>query len=270
MEAALPLKGKTIVITRPERQSVEISERLTNLGATVIKFPLIAIEPPADIPLAQSKLKKVATYDYLIFTSRNAVEMALELLAELFPEKTPAELFASREIAAVGKRTAETLSSHGVVVSIVPDAVFNSEALLNHEALAEVETKRIGIIRGDAGRDLLQRTLQQRGARVEYIDVYRRVCPVTDLLPLVKCQQQAGVDIIMLTSVEGLTHLFRLGQGQELLEHMTLLMGSQRIADTLNNLQTVAAYQGKVIVAEDPSDDNMISSLLNWASTNET
>jgi len=265
MPAALPLKGKTIVVTRPEKQSVNVSQRLTNLGAEVIRFPLIAIEAPADRPLLITKLKALDTYDYLIFTSRNAVEMAFEALTEAVSEKSIIQLLANTTITAVGKQTAETLAERGVVVSIVPDALFNSEALLELDTFNEVASKRIAIIRGDSGRDVLRETLFQRGASVEYIDAYRRVCPVSNLLPLVKCQQNIGIDIILLTSVEGLTNLFKLGGGQDWLNRMTLLVGSKRISDAADKID----HQGRIIVADDPSDDKMISGLLNWTAAVE-
>jgi len=261
MAATLPLAGKTVVVTRPEKQSAGISQRLDRLGAEVIEYPLIAIEAPAEKHVPLAKLKTLGTYDYLIFTSRNAVEMAFKTLAEVLTEKPLLDLFAATKVAAVGKQTTEALAQAGVVVSIVPDALFNSEALLDNDALKQVTSKRIAIIRGESGRDLLRETLVQRGASVEYIDVYRRVCPVSDLLPLVKCQQQIGIDIILLTSVEGLTNLFTLGADQDWLKQTALLLGSQRMADVVNSID----HNGRVIVADDPSDDKMISCLLNWA-----
>ena len=260
MDASLPLAGKTIVITRPMRQSKAVGDRLTRMGANVIAFALIAIEPPTDKPLLLTKLNNLKRYDYLIFTSRNAVEMTFATLTQP-PQSQAFTLANTTQVAAVGKQTAQALEKQGVLVSIVPTAMFNSEALLEHAALQNVEAKRIAIVRGEGGRDLLQSTLQQRGGLVEYIDVYRRVCPVTNLLPLVKCQAQRGIDIIVLTSVEGISTLFKLGAGQDWLTRATLLVGSQRMAAFVS----ATGHQGKVIVADDPSDDQVIRSLINWA-----
>ncbi len=268
MDTGLPLAGKTIVITRPERQSADICQRLNRLGAQVISFPLIAIVPPADTGGLQAQLSKLAEYDYLVFTSRNAVEMLLSPSPAAATVQQGLQAFQTIQsqpiqIAAVGKQTANALEQRGVTVSIVPDALFNSEALLEHSALQDVVTKRIGIIRGEGGRDLLRRTLLERGAKVDYIDVYRRICPVTNLLPLVKCQGQGGIDIIALTSVEGLQSLFKLGMGLDWLKQTTLLLGSQRMAEAT----AVVDHQGALVVADDPSDDKMVSRLLDWASS---
>lgn len=270
MADALPLAGKRIVITRPVPQAADITRRLKSLGAEVIGYPLIAIEQPRDRQISENQLRSLSDYDILIFTSRNAVHRMFAALnaltlTDLIPATNNekwAERFVNHQIAAVGKQTAGALEKLGVVVSIVPDALFNSEALLEHNALKNVSSQRVAIIRGEGGRDLLRNTLLARGATVETIDVYRRVCPVSDLLPLVKCQAQQGIDIIMLTSVEALTHLFRLGAEQNWLKQTTLLVGSQRMADAMAKLE----HQGRVLVSDDPGDDQMVNCLLNWVS----
>ena len=260
MAARLPLTGKTIVVTRPERQSSAISQRLTELGAKVIRFPLIAIET---IPNKRLNQSTIANCNYLIFTSRNSVEMAIKSLMGDLPIGSILKIPKTIKIAAVGKQTAEALSAQGVSASIVPTELFNSEALLKHEDLQAVESKKIAIIRGEDGRDLLRDTLVERGATVDYIDVYRRVCPVENLLPLVKFQEQGGIDIIMLTSVEGLNNFHSLRADLTQLQHATLLVGSRRINDAIKEL----SHRGRVLVSEDPSDDKMVNCLLSWAAS---
>lgn len=261
MSVGKPLTNKTIVITRPKHQSAGVCAQLTALGAHVVEFPLLDIAEPLDGRVYKAQLDQLARYDYLIFTSRNAVHMAFAALQKRLPDASLATMLGNAQIAAVGQQTAASLEQQGVTVSIVPDTSFNSEALLDHVALKDVETKHIAIVRGEGGRDLLHRTLVQRGGLVDYIDVYRRICPVSNLLPLVKCQQQTGIDIIALTSVEGLTNLFALGAGEDWLNHVTLLVGSQRMADAVSGM----GHQGRVIIAHDPSDDQMVNRLLSWA-----
>ena len=267
MTVAQPLAGKTIVITRPKQQSAAICQRLLALGAQVIEFPLIAIEPPVNEDLYLTQIKRLADYDCVIFTSRNAVDRGLEPLEKLFAGESLKQLLGKAKIAAVGKQTAAAIEQKGITVSIVPNTTFNSEALLEHPALREIAAQRIAIIRGEGGRDLLRSTLAARGAVVEYVDVYRRVCPADDLLPLVKFQAHGGVSIIALTSVEGLINLFALGTGESWLGKATLLVGSQRIADTIKDKTNDICHTGRVIVADDPQDDQMVSCLLDWAAS---
>jgi Uroporphyrinogen-III synthase len=70
----LPLFGKRIVITRARSQSGELSARLHELGAEVLAVPLISLEPLEDYAALDAAVARLAEYDWLIFTSANAVE----------------------------------------------------------------------------------------------------------------------------------------------------------------------------------------------------
>ena len=256
MADALPLADKTVVVSRPENQADAISLRLSELGAHVIKFPLIAIEPVDDWS-AQLDLEQ---FDYLIFTSRNAVDYFFSGL-DTNRVKTFASPTRTQIIAAVGKQTVSALATYGITTDIVPSDTFNSEALLAQSQLLKVKSAKIAIIRGQRGRGLLYETLLSRGAEVEYIDVYRRVCPAQDLSVIDAYLVENRVDVIMITSAEALQNLYNLGGNQQWLANTSLLIGSQRIADSFD----LRKHQGDVIVADDPSDDQMIGALLNWA-----
>lgn len=253
MTSSLPLHGRSIVITRPAHQAAVITQRLQVAGANVVVFPLLEIAAPSNPSVCESRLSQLSQYDYLIFTSPNAVERALSMLS--------GKVSAGISVAAVGKKTAKALYQRGVVVTVVPESDFNSEALLACPELQSVNAKAVAIIRGEGGRELLRDTLQQRGARVDYLDVYRRICPADDLLPIVKLREQSGLDIIVLTSVESLQNLFRLGSGESWLDHVTLLVGSERIAETVRQ----TSHIGNVLIATDPSDETIYRRLLSWA-----
>lgn len=253
METGLALTGRGIVITRPAHQAGPVSQRLEALGATVLQFPLLGIAEPVNITRSQQQLADLACYDTLIFTSPNAVESALHKLGASLPE--------SATIACIGQKTAQSLQRFGVRVSIVPNAVFNSEALLAEPEFQQMQGRRVAIIRGEGGRDLLRSTLSLRGAGVDYIDVYRRICPAQNLLPLLKFQQRGQLDIIALTSAESLRNLFALANGAAWLNGVALLLGSQRMQLALKE----TSHNGPVYLANDPSDDSMYRALLDWS-----
>lgn len=247
------LKGRTIVITRPVHQASIITGRLQSHGANVIGFPLLEIVPPQNPCVARSQLARLSQYDYVIFTSPNAVTFSIQM--------SPGVLTSFPRVAAVGKQTAATLRQHGIDVSIVPEHSYNSESLLACEALQNVKQTGVAIIRGEGGRTLLRDTLRQRGAAVDDIEVYRRVCPADSLLPLDQYQRASEIDLIVLTSGESLQHLFRLGKALPWLNKQTLLVGSERIAAQLSGV----GHAGDVVIASDPSDDSIFRSLMSWA-----
>ena len=58
------LAGKRIVVTRPRTQAGELARRLIELGAEVIDFPTISIEPPMDYTPMDRAIEQLKQYDW--------------------------------------------------------------------------------------------------------------------------------------------------------------------------------------------------------------
>jgi len=162
------LEGQVILNTRPTHQQAGLSAALEQDGARIVSFPVIDIVPIAENPLA----RPIAEYDFLLFVSRNAVDGAFGFIRadELSPQA---------QLGVIGSATRAALLEHtgerfGQLIASEP---FNSEALLATAALQQVQGKRILILRGQPGRNLLGDELARRGANVDYAEVYRRALP---------------------------------------------------------------------------------------------
>ena len=163
-----PLAGVGILVTRPARQAAGLAQKLAVLGATPIVFPAIVILPPADRAPLDRAHAALDRYDIAIFVSANAVEYGVPA-----PGAWPATLRAF----APGPGTAEALAAVGHPRRAIPATTFDSEGLLALPELRSRAGKRVVIFRGDGGRDHLGDTLRARGARVDYVDCYRRAAP---------------------------------------------------------------------------------------------
>ncbi len=202
MSQNLPLTNKHIMVTRPAHQASELIHLLEQTGAQVYCQPLIEIiaihKPAAAIEL----IKKLDNTDIAIFISQNAVAHGMRLIQQY------SNLPTQTKLATVGLGSAtllETLANRPV--DIMPQSSYNSEGLLAHPALQKVDDKTITIFRGIGGRNLLAETLRERGAEVEYAEVYQRRCPDIDLQQLEKAWQQQPIDFICISSGEGLDNL---------------------------------------------------------------
>src|SRR6185436_8588129 len=113
-----PLKDKRVVITRPGAQAAEAGRALAALGGVPIYFPTVRIAPPTDPdPLAEA-LQVAQTYDWIIFTSANAVRAVGGRLAQrgltMAALRGPA-------VAAIGPATARSLAGWGQTATLLPE-----------------------------------------------------------------------------------------------------------------------------------------------------
>jgi uroporphyrinogen-III synthase len=246
-----PLRGVTVVVTRPAHQAGPLIESLEQQGAQVIAFPVIAVEP---IFLGEETRARLAPsrFDWAIFTSANAVEQAIAQFARPWHCR----------IAAVGRATARALEQHGVEVAAVPTENASSEGLLALPELADVRGRRILIARGAGGRELLGSELAARGAIVEFAELYRR-SPAridADLLQRVTHALAGPVPaVLMMTSVEVLDAVLSLlpAGSRSAASAAPVVVPGERVARAVAE----RGFHGPVIVARSAEDPVMLAAL---------
>jgi uroporphyrinogen-III synthase len=245
------LSGVTAIVTRPAHQSAELVQRLRALGAQIVEFPALAIEP---VDLDADALARLAPdgYDWTVFTSANAVERALDLWP--VPRRT--------RVAAIGGATARRLRLHGVEVTAVPAARADSEGLLASPQFTVARGQTVLLLRGRGGRSVLPEQLTRRGALVTIGELYRRVAvaPTSDAVAGLRAALSAGSRaVVMATSVETLEAALS-GVPAELRDRfasLTLLIPGVRVAAAAAGL-----WRGPTHVAASAEDDAMVSALL--------
>ena len=205
---ARPLAGRCVIVTRPRHQSASLSEPLRRLGAEVVEEPAIRIEPPEDPTPLDRALQRLGDYDWLVFTSTNAVEAVasrydLEELAG-----------ADVRIAAIGPATASAARSRGLTVDLVPDrfvaeAVF--ESLARRGPLAGL---RFLLPRADIARPALPRLLEEAGAIVDVRTAYRTVPDREAVSRALDRMRHTTVDAVTFTSASTVRSFLE-GAGRE-------------------------------------------------------
>lgn len=246
------LKGVRILVTRPAHQAGELCRLIEKAGGIAVKFPVLEIVPNEMSGFARDCLRRLQQFDWVIFTSRNAVNFAVSA-----NDGKMLDLNKVR-VAAIGRATADTLINKGGRVDLLPSAGFNSEALLAAPALQQMAGLSCLIIRGQGGRELLGATLRERGAAIKYLEVYRRTKPVVDRRPIVDLLQQRRLDVVTVTSVEALYNLIDLLEKdiKTTLLRVPLVVISDRI-------KKIAAQIGfdTIAVSANPSDTEIITTM---------
>jgi uroporphyrinogen III methyltransferase/synthase len=166
-----PLFGKRIVVTRASAQAGGLRAALTELGADVLDLPGLRIEPIADGHLKRS-FEKLDSFNWVIFTSQNAVQLTWSALRELGRD---ARALSHARVACVGKATGEALLARGIAADVVPSR-FVAEGVL--EALTQrddVRGRRVLYLAAEGARNVLPEGLRSLGCEVSVIPLYRSV-----------------------------------------------------------------------------------------------
>lgn len=234
----------TVWVTRPEGQQEKLASMLQAAGYSTFVQSSLQLEPLELSGKDRQKLINIDEYDAVFFVSTNAVRFALDFLADYWPQWPVGVNWL-----AVGEATAKALEQAGFAPQW-PESGFNSEAALAMPDLQSMVEKKVLILRGETGRELFTKTLIERGATVERIPLYRRICHPKLYLPSNK------PDVVMVTSVES-WHCIQQCSG-DALRNMLIVAGSQRIAEAIETM----GYTN-VVVAASPHDEDMVACLKN-------
>ncbi len=247
---------KHILVTRPEQQSEKLCCLLEGYGLQPVRFPVIAIKAKELSVLEKQYITDIAQYQYVFFVSTNAVNFALQVFSGKI------ELLKRATCIAVGAATLKALSDAGIHSAIVSQDAFNTEALLLMPELQCLRNKRCLIIRGVGGRELLARTLRERGAMVEYLELYQRLLPITKNSGLVKSLiLDNGLAAIFIYSAETLRYLMQV-LAKDNIEKRVLTIPLVVISRRVSVVAEQIGFK-TIIIANKASDQAMINALLN-------
>lgn len=169
-----PRMSDKVVITRPLAQCEDLARAVKALGRTPVLLPLLEISALDDTSALQAELAGLAGYAMVAFVSPNAIDAAFAHI-----DQWPAGV----TIAVVGEGSRAALARHGLtdanatIVSPRDPAHSDSENLLQSIDLAALAGRRVLIVRGQSGRELMADGLRAAGAIVSPVVAYRRSVP---------------------------------------------------------------------------------------------
>jgi uroporphyrinogen-III synthase len=254
----LPLHGIGVLVTRPEQQALPLCRLLEAQGAASHRFPAIDVKEHAGRGALVARLGPAEDFDLIIFVSANAVKFGHALLQRR----------QGVTLAALGPATARALEQAGYPVAVLPSRQFDSEGLLAHPRLASLAGRRVLLVKGSGGRDLLAQELRRRGALLEIAEVYLRVRAApseAELAALEALLQGGAVQVITATSLEIAGHL--LGMATPILrrefDRVHWLVPSSRTAQGVRDL----GLRAPLLQAASAEAHDLLASLLRWRSS---
>ena len=256
-----PLAGVGVLVTRPVHQAGPLCEALERRGARVTRLPMIDIRPTDDTAGLERGLARLSAADLAIFVSPNAVEGLLHELSARGLSWPP-----GITVAAVGHGTVRALEAHGMAVDVVPASGFDSESLLDMPALRQIAGHHAILIRGNGGRDVLRGTMEERGARVTLLPVYRRALPDLPVAALDGLGRPGEMDVAVITSGTVLEHLVTVAgpQRRDALLDTGLVVISGRVAAQASGL----GFRNGIVTADDPGAEALADGVVRWVADN--
>ena len=250
----MSLYQKHILVTRARHQTSELAAQLEALGAIPILIPTIEIVPPASFNALDAALTCLRTYDWLVFTSANAVE-AFHRRAQ-FHHLTQLP----KKVAVIGPATLRAANAIGLTVDLVPPQ-YVAESLAA-ALVPEAQGKSFLLVRAAEARDTLPETLRAAGATITIAEAYRNQAPEDSIQAIEKlfASPENYPDAITFTSASTARNLFALLEAANLILPRGITLAS--IGPITTEALLVLGYPPTVEAAE-PTIPALVQSLSN-------
>lgn len=183
-----------VLITRPQADAAPLAGLLEERGFEVVSLPTVSVDRVEEQTELHAALRHFHAYGWILFTSRNAVQIVLDEISRLGLSIPPAV-----KVGAVGPRTAADLAASGVTVDCVPSDA--SAVSLARALIAQgVGGTSVLLPAGDRARTELPEALRDAGANVDVVTVYRTSVGVAASPAEVEQLRAGEIDVVALAS----------------------------------------------------------------------
>ncbi|MGO1371220.1 MAG: hydroxymethylbilane synthase [Senegalia sp. (in: firmicutes)] len=198
------LIDKDIVVTRPRKQNDSMIKKLKEYGANPVEFPTIKIKNLKNEKL-KNEIKDIEKYNYIIFTSNNAVEIFFD---ELYDMGYDARWIGKAKIVSIGKSTTRKLSEYGIRADLTPETYLLEEL---YELLKNKVTKDDNILlpRSEKGRKIIVEQLNKISNVCE-VHTYTTVADDSEKENLIEKLNNKEIDYITFTSSSTVENFFKI------------------------------------------------------------
>jgi len=250
------LLNKRIVICGEKDQQYELYHQLSDLGADVIKLPLIKkkIKNP-DINLPELFLKN--NFEWVCFTGESEVISFFELLKE---KHSDARIFANKKIASIGINTSKALKSFGInpdysreetVSSLPADNIFNKYQMNGHHLIWIKEFNE---------KKEIPFELKKIGDKIRTIDVCEYLFdePEPDLVENI---QSSNVDAFIFANSAAIESFFKVFENKKAEE---IIISAKVIAADSTSIKFLSEKNiGNVIDSSEKTVEEICSAIYN-------
>ncbi len=251
-----PLKEKSILITRPLDQSVQLKDSLEQLGAIVAALPAIHIVPASSWNAVDRAISNIISYDAVILTSVNAATYFLNRM-RLVAEKMFISL-TEKPVYAVGEKTKRAVDGFGLEGTVLQGSQ-DARSLSIALAGMDVRGKKFLFPKGNLASTEIPTTLRENGADVDEVIVYETRTPSeADSTALNEMFSRKGIDVVVFFSPSSINNFFSIVPRNSLRQAKIAVIG-----------KTTASAAKKAglsvdIIADKPSTEELVSAIVRF------
>ncbi|MEO3947174.1 uroporphyrinogen-III C-methyltransferase [Gorillibacterium sp. CAU 1737] len=256
-----PLFGKRILVTRSRTQSSSLAEQIDDWGGEALEIPVLRLKPPVDPALSaelDEACRRLDEYDWVFFTSANAVEFFFDRLACLGLD---VRRMAKARVAAVGTKTAEALRVRGIMADLTPEQ-FQAESLLTEAQPHLKAGQKAFLPRSGLARSVLPEGLAAAGLDVIEADLYQPVPALESADDLQRVVREGALSAVTFTSSSTVTsflQLLGLAQEEDLL-HLALQIPAVCIGPVTAKTAREAGF-ASVVVSRQATVESLFEAL---------
>ncbi len=198
----MPLKGKRVVLTRAHEKSTTLERALRKIGAKVSILACVEFCEADDFASLDDALRRINEFDWLVFTSQNAVKFFSRRLRELRCD--PINLSEPRpKVAAIGPTTRDAAIRGGWDVELIAAGVRSGGEFASKMARG-AKGKKILLPQSDLAAPHIAKRLRDAGAIVTAVVAYRTCVPKSFEGAQIDRIVREGADVIVFASPSSL------------------------------------------------------------------
>jgi uroporphyrinogen III methyltransferase/synthase len=255
-----PLFGRRVVVTRRSEQAGRFAQRLTELGADVLEVPTIKITRPKETDAIVDALLGLNSYDWLVFTSVNGVTAFFDIFFRRFQDLRD---IGGVRIAAVGPTTAAKLRELHLQVDLTPDEFVGKKIAAAFAKFQTIENLKMCLLRAEVANPDLPRALEELGAIVDDIAIYKTVAETEDPAGAGTTLLESGADWITFTSGSTVEHFHARFDLPKLLKKFPQMKLASIGPETSKAIRTLGLEPA--LEAREHTTDGLIAVLLKTA-----
>jgi len=259
-----PLQGRRIVLTREAAGAERLSARLEALGADVLRIPLIEVVPELDPETEAEIFKDFASYEWLLFTSRNGVRHFFQAFLKAFTDIRALGLV---RIAAIGTGTLEALAEYHLRADLVASKATGLDLAKTLEEEETLDNLKILVVVGNRNRDDLVNRLWENRAIVDTLQVYATHFADLEDNPEAARFRREGADALVFSSGSAVQSF------GEQAAHLSLEKGARIPAlcsfGPVTTARMKAAGIPVAVESTEPGLDGMVDALVDYFSREE-